>query len=137
MAVQLSRRVDWPMLDIAGVVYYPQYWDLAHRFFEEAWPEICGVNYPTLTSEHRLGFPTVSNRCEFIAPLKYGDEVNCTLWLEEVGQHSCRWAYRYVDRSGKTVWNAEVVTVCVDLDTFEKRPLPDWLAAGLRSCRKE
>ena len=48
MAVELSRRIDWPMIDPANVVYYPLYWDLAHRFFEEAWEPICGIDYTTI-----------------------------------------------------------------------------------------
>ena len=34
MAVTFSRRIDFPMVDLAGIVYYPVFWDLAHRFFE-------------------------------------------------------------------------------------------------------
>ncbi len=36
MAVMLTRRVDFPMLDMAGIAFYPRIFDLAHRFFEEA-----------------------------------------------------------------------------------------------------
>ena len=64
------------MVDLAGIVYYPVYWDLAHRFFELSWEEICGIDYPKIIQELRLGFPAVKNECEFLAPLKYGDIVN-------------------------------------------------------------
>ena len=37
MAVTLERRVDYPMIDNAIIAYYPRIYDLAHRFFEEAW----------------------------------------------------------------------------------------------------
>ena len=37
MAVTLERRVDYPMIDNANIAYYPRIYDLAHRFFEEAW----------------------------------------------------------------------------------------------------
>ena len=43
MAVILRRRVDFPMIDLAQVVFYPEYFDLAHRFFEESWEEICNL----------------------------------------------------------------------------------------------
>ena len=34
MAVQLARRVDFPMIDSAQIAYFPRIYDLAHRFFE-------------------------------------------------------------------------------------------------------
>ena len=36
MAVQLNRGVDFPMVDLANIAYYPRIFDLAHRFFEDA-----------------------------------------------------------------------------------------------------
>ena len=71
MAVSFSRRIDFPMVDMAEIVFYPVYWDLAHRFFELSWEEICGINYPDIIQKLRLGFPAVKNECEFIAPLRF------------------------------------------------------------------
>lgn len=137
MTVLLRRRVDWPMLDVAGVVFYPQYWDLAHRFFEESWESICGIDYPTLTDERKLGFPAVYNECEFLGPLRYGDEAVCTLWIENVGDSSCIWRYRMANQHGDVVWTGKVVTVCVDLETFAKRSLPEELSRALAACTED
>ena len=32
MAVHLQRGVDFPMVDLANIAYYPRIFDLAHRF---------------------------------------------------------------------------------------------------------
>ena len=37
MAVHLQRGVDFPMVDLANIAYYPRIFDLAHRFFEDSW----------------------------------------------------------------------------------------------------
>ena len=29
MVFRSSRGIDFPMVDLAGIVYYPRYWDLA------------------------------------------------------------------------------------------------------------
>ena len=34
MAVQLERGVDFPMVDLANIAYYPRIFDLAHRFLK-------------------------------------------------------------------------------------------------------
>ena len=48
MAVQLERGVDFPMVDLANIAYYPRIFDLAHRFFEDAWVPICNIRYADL-----------------------------------------------------------------------------------------
>ena len=136
MAVQLQRRVDFPMVDMAKVVYYPEYFDLAHRFFEEAWPQISGLDYATITGDLHLGFPAV--RCEgnHVAPLRYGDIIRCKLWIDSVGNTSVIWRYQFSNADG-LCWDATVVTVCVDMRSFEKQPVPPELAAALRNCTED
>ena len=134
MAVSFSRRIDFPMVDLAGIVYYPVFWDLAHRFFELSWEEICGLDYPHIIQELRLGFPAVKNECEFIAPLKYGDIVTCKLWVSEIGTKSCTWKYHFTNQNNETVWEATVITVCVNLETLESIVIPENLRNDLTSC---
>ena len=135
MPLNFSRRIDFPMVDLAGIVYYPVYWDLAHRFFELSWEKICGINYPKILQDLKLGFPAVKNECEFLAPLKYGDTVNCKIWISDVGNKSCTWEYEFTNQNMKKVWLAKVVTVCVNMDTFESLNIPKDLAESLTSNR--
>ena len=61
MPVILSRRVDFPMLDMAGIAFYPRIFDLAHRFFEDSWEQICGITYPTILMNLEIGFPVAES----------------------------------------------------------------------------
>ena len=131
MSLELSRRVDWPMIDPAQVVYYPVYWDLAHRFFEESSEKICGISYPVIINEHRLGFPAVSTSSTHHSPLRYGDTVCCILSVSKVGKSSTVWNYSFSDQTGRLVWSGEVTTVCVDLDSFESVEIPPKFADAL------
>ena len=135
MPLNFSRRIDFPMVDLAGIVYYPVYWDLAHLFFELSWEKICGINYPKILQDLKLGFPAVKNECEFLAPLKYGDTVNCKIWISDVGNKSCTWEYEFTNQNMEKVWIATVVTVCVNMDTFESINIPKDLAESLTSNR--
>ena len=65
MSISLTRKVDFPMLDLAGIAYFPRIYDLAHRFFEDAWLEICGVSYPYIINEMKIGFPVVDIQTKF------------------------------------------------------------------------
>ena len=56
------------MVDMAKIVYYPQFWDLAHRFYEESWEYSCGVHYNEILIEYNIGFPLVHSEANFHHP---------------------------------------------------------------------
>ena len=131
MAVELSRRVDYPMLDGANIAYYPRIFDLAHRFFEEAWEPMCGVSYPEMINNRKIGFPVVHVETDFIAPLRYGDIIHATIAIKRVGTSSVTWNYRLYNQDETLLWVSSQVTVCVDMDSLESQPVPDDLRQGL------
>ncbi|MCH1616728.1 MAG: acyl-CoA thioesterase [Candidatus Poseidonia sp.] len=131
MAVEIQRAVEFSMIDMANVAYYPRIFDLAHKVFEEAWLPMCGVSYPTLINERRVGFPVVSLTSTFHAPLRYGDTITASVGITSIGTTSLGWKYEFRNPSGETLWVSEQATVCVNMDTMEKQPIPDDLRTGL------
>ena len=137
MAVKLTRRVDFPMLDMAGIAFYPRIFDLAHRFFEEAWEVMCGVDYPHIIQEMEIGFPVVDIKSEFHSPFRYGDTINAKIWISKVGVKSCTWQYRFFNQNDDLLWLSEQVTVCVSMKNMESLPIPSELRSGLEACSDE
>ena len=137
MAVELRRRVDFPMVDLANVIYYPQYFDRAHRFFEESFEHILGTTYAEMITELKVGFPVADTAAQFHAPLRYGDEIRCKLWIESVGTSSVIWRYAFRNQRDELCWSARIVTVCADLRNFEKRPVPEEWVEPLRNCTED
>ena len=135
MAVELTRRVDFPMVDMAGIVYYPRIYDLAHRFFEESWEVICGISYPEIMLEMKLGFPIVDVKSVFHSPIKYGDEVKAKISISHVGNTSCKWEYEFYNQNNVLLWSSEQVTVCVDLENMDSVSIPKVLKDGLEAQR--
>ena len=118
MAVTVRRRVDFPMIDMANITYYPRIYDLAHRCFEEAWAHICDVEYATLLMERNLGFPVVDVSPPFTAPSirPYGRHDD----VDRVRRHHQRGlAVPTRGRPWTTVWSSRQVTVGVDMQTME------------------
>ena len=137
MAVQLSRRVDFPMLDMAGIGFYPRIYDLAHRFFEDSWMKMCGVDYPHIIGEMKVGFPVVDIKSEFHAPFRYGDTVTSKICISKVGSKSCTWQYRFSNQKGELLWSSEQVTVCVSMTDMSSLVIPGTLRKGLEECTDE
>jgi len=131
MATYLSRRVDFPMVDMANVAYYPRIYDLAHRFFEEAWEDICGLSYPTLVNDLRIGFPVVDISTKFHAPLRYGDTIHAKIWISQVGNKSATWEYEFRNQDDLLLWESTQVTVCVSMETMDSLEIPEVLKSGM------
>lgn len=131
MATYLSRRVDFPMVDMANVAYYPRIYDLAHRFFEEAWEDICGLSYPTLVNDLRIGFPVVDISTKFHAPLRYGDTIYAKIWISQVGNKSATWEYEFRNQDDLLLWESTQVTVCVSMETMDSLEIPEVLKSGM------
>lgn len=131
MAVTLQRSVEFSMIDMANVAYYPRIYDLAHRFFESAWEQMCGVSYVTMISERNLGFPVVNVTSEFHAPLRYGDIISAQLSISHLGTSSLGWNYRFENQDGMVVWTSQQTTVCVNMETMKKQAIPNDLREGL------
>ena len=52
--------------------------------------------------------------------------------IERVGNTSVTWRYRiFRPAEEEAAAKARIVTVNVDMDSFEKRPVPDWLRQRL------
>ena len=131
MVMELERTVEFSMVDLANIAYYPRIFDLAHRFFEATWQEICGQDYPSVLYERRLGFPVVHVESSFLQPLKYGDTIHAAITIAHLGTTSLVWRYRFTNQDGQAVWQSKQTTVCVSMDTMEPTVIPDDMRQGL------
>ena len=52
--------------------------------------------------------------------------------IASIGTTSLGWNYTFANQRGETVWTCDQATVCVNMDTMEKQPIPDDLRPGLR-----
>ena len=131
MVLVAERTVEFSMVDLAKIAYYPRIFDLAHRFFESVWNDVCGQSYPHLINERRIGFPVVSVDASFLSPLRYGDQITANITFTKIGSTSLEWRYRFLNQNGVEVWMSTQTTVCVNMDTMEPMPIPDDLRRGL------
>lgn len=112
--------------DPAGLVYYPMLFHYCHAAMEEFFAARCGVSYPQLMAERRVGFPTVNVRAEFRAPFVYGDEALVEVWVSLVGRTSVTFEYRLRRAADQTLCaSATHVQVAMSLDERRAVPLPE------------
>ncbi len=120
--------VQFGDIDQARIVYYPRFVHYFHVAMEQFFRDVVGLDYPTVMNEHRLGHPTVHLDVDFRIPLRYGDKVEIEVEIGHIGETAVTWDYQvYTKGSPDLHARGRVVTVNINLDTFEKVPLPDWL----------
>ena len=114
--------------DPAGLVYFARLFHYFHVAMEEFFAARCGISYPRLMSEERLGFPTVSVQAEFASPLTYGDEADVEVRVAHVGRSSATFEYRLTRTSdGVLCARATLVQVAMNLDERRAVPIPQRL----------
>lgn len=136
MPYEAELEVQFGDIDQAGIVYYPRFIHYFHVAMEQFFRDVVGVDYPVVLQERRVGHPTVHLEVDFAVPLRYGDHLRIEVGVEKLGRTSVSWLYKVRTRGSDTVHAVgRVVTVNIDLDSFEKRQIPDWLEEALEGYR--
>lgn len=130
MAFATTVEVRFGDCDPAGIVYFPALYHYCHVAFEDAWRGALGVSYPELVNARRLGFPTVHVETDFVSSARYGDAIDFEVAVLRIGTTSV--VFRFEGRVGdRVVLRSTHTTVCLDLDEFAKRAIPDPIREAL------
>lgn len=124
------QKIRFDDVDGAGIVYYPQFFHLCHKAFEDFFDDAASVSYPQLINEKRRGFPTVAIRSDFSAPLRYGDIALVKLEIDKIGRSSAAFNYEIRRKQdSKLCFSARITKVFMDLDTNAVLPIPEDMRA--------
>lgn len=125
--------VRFAHVDAAGIVFYPRYFEMLNAAVEEWFGQRLGRGFRELHLDDRIGTPTVSLQCEFVAPASLGDRLDVTIEPLNVGGRSCTIAFR-IGTNGKPCLHGSVVLVCMDLDHKRSRPWPEAVKAAMNAA---
>lgn len=131
MTFNTNLKVRFGDIDHAGIVYYPRFLHYFHVALEEFFAAEVGIPYHQVIDRRRIGFPTVRLEIDFRRPLRFGDEISVEVRSVELGVTSITWTYAVRTERHHLAAEATHVTVCLDMDTFEKRQIPGWLRESL------
>lgn len=116
------RRMEWSDTDQAGIVHFARFlvfMETAEHRFREALGFPLGADSANGAS---LGWPRVAATCDYRSPLRFGDEVEITTRVVELGTSSLTFAFTF--RLGeRVVAEGRMTSVCCRLEP-ELRPVP-------------
>lgn len=132
MAFTSTQKIRFDDVDGAGIVYYPQFFHLCHKAFEDFFDDIAPVSYPLLIKDMRRGFPAVAIESQFSSPLTYGDTAIVKLAIEKVGVSSAKFHYQiHRGHDAQLCFEAHITKVFMNLDTRKSEKLPDEIRSML------
>ena len=128
MAFRSTLKIRFGDIDRAGIVYYPRFMHYFHVALEEFFAGELGIEYHTVVDTHRIGLPTVHLESDFSRPFSYGDNIEVEVRILKLGRTSITFGYR-VFKEGEDDPRivGHNVTVCLDMDNFQKMEFPTWL----------
>jgi len=131
-------RIEWGDCDPAGIVYYPRYF----AYFDNctsALFEAAGLPKHEMLRHYQIvGIPMVDTRARFLAPSRFGDDVEVASCITEWRRSSFDVQHRLyrgtqlaVECSETRVWAA----LSADADKIEGRAVPDEVIQKLGGVR--
>jgi 4-hydroxybenzoyl-CoA thioesterase len=132
MSFRSLLKIRFGDIDHAGIVYYPRFLHYFHVALEEFFGQELGIDYPILINEHRIGLPTVHLETDFSRPMRYGDRIEVEVSVSKIGKTSITFGYSVFKQGEAKPWVVgHNVVVCLDMNTFKKIEIPDWLRQRL------
>ena len=132
MYFKSKQKIRFGDIDRAGIVYYPRFLHYFHVALEEFFDDSLCVGYPTMINSHNIGLPTVHLETDFKKPLRYGDRIEVEVRVLHIGTSSIKFGYQVFRQGEETPRvTGHNITVCVDMESFEKTSIPDFLRACL------
>ena len=116
------RRVEFADTDMAGIMHYANFFRFMetaeHAFFRSL-----GFSIVTTQTEPHVGWPRVHASCDYNAPLRFEDEVEIHLLVQEKKTKALSYQFRFNKLNGPApleVARGRLTVVCVTKDVDGK-----------------
>jgi 4-hydroxybenzoyl-CoA thioesterase len=125
-----DQQVRFSHCDPAGIVYFPEFFDLSHAALEDWFTHGLGHAHAEMITERRVGTPTVHVQCDFYKPFRIGDTLHFEVRVLKMGRSSL--TLHYSGKKNGVEHLAITQTVCfLDLDTGHAIAIPEDLRQGI------
>jgi 4-hydroxybenzoyl-CoA thioesterase len=126
-----SQPLRFGDCDPSGIAYFPSYLNILIGVLEEFFESV-GAPWPEMTTEQRIGVPTVRLDLTFVHPGFHGNMLDFELTVRGVGRSSLDLEHR-VSHAGTLLWSASHRVVATSLETHKSAPWPEGIRAALEA----
>src|SRR5262245_61064546 len=136
---QLTRRVEFSETDMAGIMHFSNFFRFMeateHAFFRSL-----GFSVVLYRSGFGVHLPRVHAECDYLAPVRFEDEIQIRLLVEKKGTRSLTYQFRFTRANGASqqeVARGLLVVVCTEVSgngTMKAVPLPNAIAEKIEEA---
>lgn len=110
MEFAITHRVQFSETDLAGVVHFSNYFrmmeEVEHAFFREL-----GMSVSMELQQMHVSWPRVSAACDYLAPIRFEDQVELKLRVIRIGEKSLTYEVEFL-AGGKKSAVGKITSVC-------------------------
>ncbi len=118
-------KIRFEDCDPAGIVFYPRYILMLHRFFEDWFDEGLGHSIGTMNVDRKIGFPVVSLQVRFQKASRLEEILDWSLAVVRISGKSVNLtANATCDGENRLIFEITVVSVNLAADGISSREIP-------------
>ncbi len=125
-AFSVEVPIRFSNCDPAGIVYFPEFFDLINSLVEDWFTIAMETSYADLMMRQHIGTPTIDIQCEFIKPCRYGEHLRLELAVTKLGRTSFHLAETGTV-AGELRWRTRHVLCFLSTETYRPVPIPEGL----------
>lgn len=114
-----TERVQFSDTDMAGIMHFANFFRFMERA-EHAFFRSLGLSIwddpASIPPEERVGWPRVHASCDFRAPLRFQEEAEIELLVEEIRSRAIRYVIRIWKADGELAAEGRMAAACVRQD---------------------
>ncbi|MDX1502387.1 MAG: thioesterase family protein [Thermoanaerobaculia bacterium] len=123
------RRVEFADTDLSGLVHFARYLvfmeTAEHEFLESL-----GTPVHHWRGEQEIGWPRVAAECSYLAPVRFGDQLDIRLRVARKGRKSMTYVFDFLNGERKVARGRITAVCCVvnDPEGLKAVPIPPGIA---------
>ena len=121
-------KISFGETDPGGILFFAELFKITHIVYERFLESFKTKRNYFLDDEHII--PIVHTEADFVSPLKFGDEVMCSVAVKHIGNSSFSLEYQF-KKNDKTMATSKTTHVIVGRSDFMKTKIPKDLLSRL------
>ena len=92
---QITKRVEFRETDAAGIAHFTAFFGYMEEA-EHAMLRHLGLQVMTADGDGKISWPRVSAHCDFRAPIRFDEEIDVLVCVEELSEKSVKYGIRFL-----------------------------------------
>jgi 1,4-dihydroxy-2-naphthoyl-CoA hydrolase len=130
-----SFQVPFDEADGEGIVFFGNYFRLAHRALEN-WLPRQGLPWNEWFAHPEIGVPLRHAEADYLKPLRPGQTFAVEIHVAKIGESSVHFEYAFTGKDGEVLTRLKTSHVFIDRKSLKKIAVPERWRRQLTACVK-